>query len=75
MRTLGIPVKSSGELLAIRSPAPLLGQHSAEVLRKAGYGDGDIDALFSGGVIHEQYREKSRDEGGRMKDEGERMKA
>jgi crotonobetainyl-CoA:carnitine CoA-transferase CaiB-like acyl-CoA transferase len=59
MKTLGIPVKSSGELLAIRSPAPLLGQHSAAVLRKAGYGDGDIEALFAGGVIYEQYREKA----------------
>ena len=57
MKTLGIPVKSSGELLAIRSPAPLLGQHSAEVLRTAGYGASDIEALFAGGVIHEQYRE------------------
>ena len=75
MKTLGIPVQSSGELLAIRSPAPLLGQHSGEVLRQAGYGDSDIEALFAGGVIHEQYREKSKDEGGRMKDEGERMKA
>jgi crotonobetainyl-CoA:carnitine CoA-transferase CaiB-like acyl-CoA transferase len=59
MKTLGIPVKSSGELLAIRSPAPLLGQHSAEVLRKAGYSASDIEALFASGVIHEQYREKA----------------
>ena len=67
MKTLGIPVKSSGELLAIRSPAPLLGQHSAEVLRKAGYSDSDIEALFAAGVIHQQYREKSKDEGERIR--------
>jgi crotonobetainyl-CoA:carnitine CoA-transferase CaiB-like acyl-CoA transferase len=59
MKTLGIPVKSSGELLAIRRPAPLLGQHSAEIVRKAGYADSAIEALFTGGVIYEHYREQA----------------
>ena len=57
MKSLGIPVKSSGELLAIRKPAPLLGQHSAELLRTAGYADTDIEALFADGVIYDRYRE------------------
>ena len=57
MKSLGIPVKSSGELLAIRKPAPLLGQHSAELLQKAGYTDADIEALFADRVIYDRYRE------------------
>ncbi|OGA03148.1 MAG: CoA-transferase [Betaproteobacteria bacterium RIFCSPLOWO2_02_64_14] len=59
MKSLGIPVKSSGELLAIRRPAPLLGQHSVEILRRAGYAAAEIEALFADGVIHDQYREKA----------------
>jgi crotonobetainyl-CoA:carnitine CoA-transferase CaiB-like acyl-CoA transferase len=59
MKSLGIPVKSSGELLAIRRPAPLLGQHSVEILHRAGYADADIEALLADGVIHDQYREKA----------------
>lgn len=59
MKSLGLPVKSSGELTAIRQPAPWLGQHSGETLRSVGYSDGDIDALFESGVIYDKYREKA----------------
>ncbi|HJQ61887.1 MAG TPA: CoA transferase [Burkholderiales bacterium] len=59
MKSLGLPVKSSGELLAIRRPAPWLGQHSAEALRSAGYTDDDINALFDADVIYDKYREKA----------------
>jgi crotonobetainyl-CoA:carnitine CoA-transferase CaiB-like acyl-CoA transferase len=59
MKTLGMPIKSTGELTAIRKPAPWLGQHSAEVLRTIGYADVDIDALFAGGVVYDKYREKT----------------
>jgi crotonobetainyl-CoA:carnitine CoA-transferase CaiB-like acyl-CoA transferase len=34
----------------IRREAPLLGEHGAELLREAGYGDGEIDALRAAGV-------------------------
>lgn len=51
MKTLGLPVKSDGELTAIRKPAPLLGQHSREVLRDLGYADGDAAALVAQGVV------------------------
>ena len=51
MKTLGLPVKSEGELTAIRKPAPLLGQHSREVLRELGYADGDVAALIAQGVV------------------------
>jgi len=36
---------------SVRSPAPLLGEHSCEVLRAAGYGDAEIEALMARGVI------------------------
>ncbi len=59
MKSLGLPVKSSGELLAIRRPAPWLGQHSEEALRSAGYTDDDINALFDADVIYDKYRKKA----------------
>jgi len=58
MKSLGIPVKSTGELLAIRQPAPWLGQHSSEALKGIGYGDAEVNALFEAGVIYDKYREK-----------------
>jgi crotonobetainyl-CoA:carnitine CoA-transferase CaiB-like acyl-CoA transferase len=42
MKTLGLPIKSTGELTAIRRAAPWLGQHSEEVLRGMGYGDAEV---------------------------------
>jgi crotonobetainyl-CoA:carnitine CoA-transferase CaiB-like acyl-CoA transferase len=56
MKTLGLPIKSSGDLTSIRMAAPWLGQHSAEVLRGLGYTEADVDALFTRGVIFEKYR-------------------
>ena len=45
IRTLGIPVKLSDTPGAIRRPAPVLGEHTAEVLREAGLSDEEIAAL------------------------------
>jgi crotonobetainyl-CoA:carnitine CoA-transferase CaiB-like acyl-CoA transferase len=59
MKSLGIPVKSTGELLAIRNAAPWLGQHSAEVLKEIGYGGSEIAALYAEGVLYDKYREES----------------
>lgn len=36
---------------ALRRPAPLLGEHTAEVLREAGYADEDVRALVEAGVV------------------------
>src|SRR5215831_10420625 len=47
MKILGSPVKSTTELSRSRTPAPWLGQHSAEVLKALGYGDDDITMLFA----------------------------
>ncbi len=51
MKTLGLPVKSNGELTAIRKPAPLHGQHTEEVLRAIGYGEGRVRELLAEGVV------------------------
>jgi formyl-CoA transferase len=45
MRTLGSPVKMSLTPVTLGRPAPLLGQHSVEVLREAGYADHEIEAI------------------------------
>jgi crotonobetainyl-CoA:carnitine CoA-transferase CaiB-like acyl-CoA transferase len=45
IRALGIPVKLSETPGTIRRPAPLLGQHSEEVLREAGFSGEEIAAL------------------------------
>lgn len=59
MKSLGIPVKSSGELLAIRRPAPWLGQHSKEVLQRLGFSGAEIESLFEDGVLYDRYRERA----------------
>jgi crotonobetainyl-CoA:carnitine CoA-transferase CaiB-like acyl-CoA transferase len=58
MKSLGIPVKSTGELLEIRKPAPWLGQHTAEVLSGVGYASSEIDGLYSEGVLYDRYRDE-----------------
>ena len=45
IRALGIPVKLSDTPGSIRRPAPLLGEHTEEVLREAGLSDAEIAAL------------------------------
>jgi crotonobetainyl-CoA:carnitine CoA-transferase CaiB-like acyl-CoA transferase len=45
VRGLGIPVKLSETPGRIRRAAPLLGEHTAEVLRELGYADAEIADL------------------------------
>jgi crotonobetainyl-CoA:carnitine CoA-transferase CaiB-like acyl-CoA transferase len=52
MRAMGHPVKSTGEIAAIRRPAPLLGQHTRAILAELGMGAGEIDALVASGAAH-----------------------
>jgi formyl-CoA transferase/CoA:oxalate CoA-transferase len=51
LRTLGAPVKLSRTPSAVRRPAPILSEHTGEVLRELGLGDAEIHALRAGGVI------------------------
>jgi crotonobetainyl-CoA:carnitine CoA-transferase CaiB-like acyl-CoA transferase len=51
VRHIGAPVKLSGTPSRIRRPAPLLGQHSREVLAEAGMSPAEIDALLAAGVL------------------------
>ena len=51
IRNIGVPVKLSDTPGSVRTPAPLLGQHSDEVLAQYGYADGDIAAFKDAGVL------------------------
>jgi crotonobetainyl-CoA:carnitine CoA-transferase CaiB-like acyl-CoA transferase len=48
VRGLGIPVKLSGTPGTIRRAAPLLGEHTEEVLREAGIDGAALDAVVAG---------------------------
>lgn len=51
MKTLGLPIKSNGDLTLIRKPAPLHGQHTEEVLRAVGYSEAQVRGLLAEGVV------------------------
>ncbi|WP_425092937.1 CaiB/BaiF CoA transferase family protein [Tropicimonas sp. S265A] len=50
-KTLGLPVKFSKTPGGVRCPAPVLGQHTREVLLELGYGHAEIDAMVSGQAV------------------------
>ncbi len=51
VKTLGAPVKFSATPGGITRGAPLLGEHTREVLAEHGYSDDEIDALISDGAV------------------------
>jgi len=56
MRTLGTPIKFSTTPTAVTRGAPVLGQHTHELLREYGYSDAEIAQFATSGdvVIAEQ---------------------
>ena len=47
----GFPYRLSNCDLAIEHPPPMLGQHTREILREAGYNDTEIDVMLQTGAI------------------------
>jgi crotonobetainyl-CoA:carnitine CoA-transferase CaiB-like acyl-CoA transferase len=48
--TLGLPVKFADTPGGVRAPAPVLGQHTGEVLLEYDYSEDEIDAFIASGV-------------------------
>jgi crotonobetainyl-CoA:carnitine CoA-transferase CaiB-like acyl-CoA transferase len=51
IKALATPVKLDETPAAVRRPAPLLGEHTDEILHAAGYGDTEIDDFRTRGVL------------------------
>jgi len=52
-KALGCPIHFSETPTQITRPAPMLGEHTREVLREHGYSDGDVDELAAEGVVED----------------------
>ena len=52
-KALGCPIHFSKTPTRIDRPAPMLGEHSRELLREYGYSDAEIDGFVANGVIEE----------------------
>ena len=50
-RALGCPVHFSATPTRVMRPAPLLGEHTREVLQECGYAEPEIEALIADGVV------------------------
>jgi crotonobetainyl-CoA:carnitine CoA-transferase CaiB-like acyl-CoA transferase len=51
VQTLGLPVKFSATPGGIGRPAPVLGEHSREVLVELGFSERDIDRMIGAGAV------------------------
>ncbi len=54
LKGIAQPLRFDGERCPQRQPPPMVGEHSAEILREAGCDDERIEALLSQGVITQQ---------------------
>ncbi len=50
-KALGCPIHFSQTPTRVTRPAPMLGEHTRELLREYGYTDVDIDVLIADGVV------------------------
>ena len=50
-RALGCPLHFSSTPTRIDRPAPLLGEHTREVLRECGYTESEIESFIADGVV------------------------
>jgi crotonobetainyl-CoA:carnitine CoA-transferase CaiB-like acyl-CoA transferase len=51
VKALGVPIKFSETTGDMTRPAPLLGEHTREVLTELGYSSGEIAALVKEGAV------------------------
>ncbi len=51
VRSVGLPVKLSHSPMRNRNAAPMLGEHSREVLREYGFGESQIDEMIAVGAV------------------------
>lgn len=51
IKALGVPVKLSETPGAVERAAPLLGEHTAEILKELCYSESQLKALVSRGVV------------------------
>jgi crotonobetainyl-CoA:carnitine CoA-transferase CaiB-like acyl-CoA transferase len=51
VKSIGLPIKFSDTPGGVRRAAPLLGQHTREVLREHGFSDVEIDEMAALGAI------------------------
>jgi crotonobetainyl-CoA:carnitine CoA-transferase CaiB-like acyl-CoA transferase len=51
VKSIGLPIKFSETPGGVRSAAPVLGQHTQEVLREHGFSNAEIDQMAAQGVI------------------------
>jgi len=56
-KALGCPIHFSETPTQIARPAPILGEHTREVLREHGFSDADVDAFVANGAVAEARNE------------------
>ena len=59
VKSIGCPIRFSATPASVTRPAPLLGEHTREVLREHGYSEQDIDALVAAGVVQDGSAQRS----------------